>query len=172
METVISIEIRKTTDELIQLISLTTDKQFNEIPFEGSWTLAQVGSHLLKSYRLAEALETGPVTSTQRSPDKEIEKIKKIFLDFNAKYKSAEALLPTDEPIEKEKILSGLQERISKINEVIQTKDLTETCIGMPFKGIGELTRIEWLGVILFHTQRHIDQMKTILKSLKLISNR
>lgn len=167
MKNVISTEIEKTTNELIQLISLTSDEQISEIPFEGSWSLAQVGDHLLKSYGLVEALKTGPVRQTERLPVNEIEQVKKIFLDFNAKYKSAEALMPTNEPIEKEKLLSGLQKRISQIKEVMHTKDLTETCIGIPFKGIGELTRIEWLHVILFHTQRHIHQMKSILKSLE-----
>lgn len=167
MKTVISIEIEKTTNELIQLIVSTNDDQLNEIPFEGSWSVAQVGEHLLKSYGLVEELSDGPVRKTERLPGIEIEKVKNIFLDFNAKYKSAAVLLPTNEIIKKEKLLSGLQKRISQINEVIQTKDLSETCIGIPFKGIGELTRMEWLHVILFHTQRHIHQVKAIVKSLE-----
>lgn len=169
MKNVIGAEIEKTTDELIKLISSSNEEQFNEIPLEGSWTIAQVAEHLLKSYGLIEALNFGPARHTERLPEKEAEQIKKIFLDFNAKYKSAETLLPSDEPIEKEKLLSDLQKRISQIKEVIQTKDLTETCIGLPFKGIGELTRMEWLHVILFHTQRHIHQIKNISKSLEII---
>jgi len=169
--TEISAGFEETSGELIQLISSTNDEQFNEIPFEGSWTIAQVGEHLLKSYGLIEALNFGPVRHAERSPEKEIETVKKIFLDFDAKYKSAAALLPSDEPIEKEKLLSDLQKRISQIKEVIKTKDLTETCVGLPFKGVGELTRIEWLHVILFHTQRHIHQIKSILKSLKTLVN-
>lgn len=172
MITEISVEFEKTSDELIQLIVSTNDEQFNEIPFEGRWSVAQVGDHLLKSYGLIEALSDGPVKQTERLPEKEIELVKKIFLDINAKYKSAETLLPTNETIEKEKLLSGLQKRISQIKEVIQTKDLAETCVGLPFKGIGELTRIEWLHVILYHTQRHIHQMKNILRSLQTIVNK
>jgi|GEM_PF-105092 len=172
MITEISAEFGKTSDELIQLIVSTNEDYFNEIPFEGSWSVAQVGEHLLKSYGLIEALSDGPVKQTERLPEKEIELLKNIFLDFNVKYKSAETLLPTNEPIEKEKLLSGLQKKISQIKEVIQTKDLTETCVGLPFKGIGELTRMEWLHVILYHTQRHIYQMKNILKSLQTIVNK
>lgn len=167
MKNVINIKIEKTTDELIQLISSTNEDQFNEIPFEGSWSVAQVGDHLLKSYGLVEALSNGTLRKTERLPGTEIEQVKKIFLDFNAKYKSAEGLLPTNERVEKEKLLSALQKRIGEIKEVIQTKDLTETCVGLPFKGIGELTRIEWLYVILYHTQRHIHQMKNILRTLE-----
>ena len=171
MTTEISAEFEKTSRELIRLISSTKKEQFNEIPFEASWSVAQVGDHLLKSYGLIEALNFGSVRHTERLPGKEIETVKKIFLDFDAKYKSAEALLPTNEPIEKEKLLSDLQKRISQIKDVIQTKDLTVICVGLPFKGIGELTRIEWLHVILFHTQRHIHQIKNISKSLEIIVN-
>ncbi|MEO6838369.1 MAG: DinB family protein [Ginsengibacter sp.] len=167
MENVIEIKLEKTSNELVQLISSTNEFQFNEIPFEGSWSVSQVGDHLLKSYGLVEVLNDGPVRKTERLPGKEIEQVKKIFLDFDAKYKSAEALLPTNEPIKKEELLSDLQKRISQIKELIQTKDLTETCIGIPFKGIGELTRMEWLHVILFHTQRHIHQIKNIIKSFE-----
>lgn len=170
-KTQISAEFGKTSDDLIQLIVSTSDEQFNEIPFEGSWSVAQVGDHLLKSYGLVEVLSNGPAGKTGRLPGKEIETVKKIFLDFSSKYKSAETLLPTNERIEKDKLLGGLQKRISQIKEVIQTKDLTETCIGRPFKGIGELTRMEWLDVILFHTQRHIHQMKATVESLETIVN-
>jgi len=169
MVTEIRVEFGKTSDELIQMISSTSDEQFNEIPFDGSWSVAQVGEHLLKSYGIVKVLN-GQGAETKRLPGKEIVQVKKIFLDFDAKYKSAEALLPTDEPIEKEELLRGLQKRISQINEVIQTKDLTETCIDRPFKGIGDLTRMEWLHVILFHTQRHIHQIENILKSLEIVS--
>ena len=167
MENAINTEIENTTNELIRLFSSTRQEQFNEIPYEGSWSVAQVGDHLLKSYGLVEALSNGPVRKTERLPGMGIEKVKKIFLDFNAKYKSAEALQPTNEPIEVEELLNGLQKRISQIKEVIQTKDLAQTCIGIPFKGIGELTRMEWLYVILFHTQRHIHQIKGIIKSIE-----
>ncbi len=168
MITEISIEFEKASDELIQLISATNEDQFNEIPFEGSWSVAQVGDHLLKSYGIVNVLN-GQGAETKRLQGKEIEKVKKIFLDFDAKYKSAEAILPTNERIEKEKLLNALQKRIGEIKEVIQTKDLTETCVGFPFKGIGELTRMEWLYVILYHTQRHIHQMKNILEQLESI---
>ncbi|HEY5369476.1 MAG TPA: SRPBCC domain-containing protein [Hanamia sp.] len=167
MITQITTEFEKTSDELLQIILSTNEEPLYEIPFEGSWSVAQVGDHLLKSYGLVEALSHGPVKKTERLPGIEIEKVKNIFLDFDAKYKSAEALLPTNERIEKEKLLSGLQKRISQIKEVIQTKDLTETCAGMPFKGIGELTRMEWIHVILYHTQRHNHQIKNIIKSFE-----
>lgn len=167
MKNAIKTAIKNTTDELIGLISLVNEEQFNKIPFEGSWSIAQVGDHLLKSYGLADVLNYGPVKQAERLPGKEIEQIKKIFLDFNSKYISAETLLPTNEPIEKEKLLNALKKRISQIEEVIQTKDLTETCEGIPFKGIGELTRLEWLYVILYHTQRHIRQAKIIEELLK-----
>ena len=164
MKNVIGIKFETTINELIQLISSSNEEQLNEIPFEGIWTVAQIGDHLLKSYGLVEVLKNGPVRKTEKLPGKEIEKIEKIFLDFDTKYISAEALMPTNEPIEKEKLLIDLQKRISQIKEVIQTNDLTETCVGLPFKGIGELTRMEWLHVIIFHTQRHIHQMKNIYK--------
>lgn len=163
--------IEKASNELIELISSANDEQFNEMPSEESWSVAQVGGHLLKSYALVDFLKDGKTMQAERSAGKEIEEIKKIFLDFNAKYISAESLRPADLPIQKEELLKGLQMRILQMQELIQTKDLTEICIGRPFPGIGELSRLEWLYVILYHTQRHIHQIKNILESMNTILN-
>ena len=68
MKNVIGIKFETTTNELIQLISSTNDEQYNEIPFEGSWSFVQVGDHLLKSYGLVEVLKNGPVRKTEKLP--------------------------------------------------------------------------------------------------------
>jgi hypothetical protein len=161
----VSIEIGKTTDELIQLISSTNEEQFNKIPFDGSWTIAQVGDHLLKSYGAVEILN-GLVTKTERSPGEKIERIKEIFLDFDKKYQSDKSILPANAFIDKEIVLSELRIRIAQIHDVIRTKDLSGTCASVALPFFGEFTRLEWLSLILYHTQRHIHQMKNILKSL------
>ncbi|MDP4283894.1 MAG: DinB family protein [Bacteroidota bacterium] len=166
MKAIISIEIEKTANELTQLISSTNEEQFNKIPFEGSWSIAQVGDHLLKSYGAVEILN-GPVTKTGRSPGEKIEMIKETFLNFDKKYQSDKSILPKNRLVDKEILLSELKNRIAQIQEVIRTKDLSETCAGFALPAFGEFTRLEWLSLILYHTQRHIHQIKNILKPLE-----
>ncbi len=59
-------QLQKTTDELIHGLSSLSQEQLNAVPFEGSWTAAQLGEHLHKSYNVAELLY-GPVKHAKRS---------------------------------------------------------------------------------------------------------
>ena len=168
MEADIFYEIEKTTGELIEIISPLSQEELNEIPFQGSWTAAQVGGHLLKSYGVVEILN-GPLAKTKRRPGEKIEKIKAVFLNFGTKFKSSEMILPSNDVIDKEILLNFLHKRIAQIREVIQTKDLSETCESIAVPGFGVLTRLEWIHLILYHTQRHIHQLKNILKLIETI---
>lgn len=155
--------VDKTTMELVQLISSFSQKDINAIPFEDSWTAAQVADHLLKSYAVVETLN-GPVKKTERQPGEKIQMIREVFLNFDTKMNSPEAILPAASPIDKETILRSLKSRIAQIKEVIQTRDLSETCTGFIIPGFEEFTRLEWIHFVLYHTQRHIHQMKNIFE--------
>ncbi|MBE7179216.1 MAG: DinB family protein, partial [Mucilaginibacter polytrichastri] len=51
-------------------------------------------------------------------------------------------------------------------NDVIATArdmDLSMLCLGFDFPGLGFLTRYEWLYFNIYHTQRHIRQLRNIL---------
>lgn len=170
MDTTIFQEMEQTTDELTELLSSANEKQLNGIPFEGSWTAAQVAEHLLKSYGIVEILKT-PQSKTSRAPGEKVEQLKNFFLNFNLKAKSAAAILPSKDLIEKENLLSSLKTRITEIKEVIQTKDLSETCETVALPVFGALTKLEWLYLILYHTQRHIHQLKNIFQTLKTNKN-
>jgi hypothetical protein len=102
-----------------------------------------------------------------RPPDQKVEEVRNLFLDFNIKMKSPEFIIPSNAPIDKERLLSSLGDRIEQINEVIQKKDLTEICEGFAIPEYGEFTRLEWLYFVLFHTQRHIHQLKDIVQKVK-----
>jgi hypothetical protein len=168
-ETILN-EFEKTSNELFQVISTATEKELNEIPFKESWTSAQVAEHLLKSYGIVEILKA-PQAKTDRVPDENIEQLKGFFLNFTLKAKAATAILPSENLINKENLLSSLKKRIIEIKEVIQTKDLTETCETVALPVFGALTKLEWLYLILYHTQRHIHQVKNIFQILKTNKN-
>ena len=158
-------EVKATIDELIQLLSSLSEAELNTRPFENSWTSAQVGEHLLKSYGVAQILEA-PVKPTERPADEKIETIKEIMLNFDTKMNAPEFIIPSAESIDKAKLLNSLQRVSSKIQSVAENLDLSETCTGFALPGIGELTRLEWLHFILYHTQRHIRQLKTIRENV------
>jgi hypothetical protein len=50
----------------------------------------------------------------------------------------------------------------------VQTLDLTSTCLEFELPGFGKFTRMEWGNFILYHSQRHIHQMKNIMRKIML----
>lgn len=156
-----------TTSELLQTLSSFNEEEFNTVPFEGSWTAGQVAEHLLKSGSGITKLLSGNTKPTERPIDNNVEVIESIFLDFTKKAKSAEAIWPSDEPKEKEKLIGTLKATMEHIRETADSMDLSLACMDFPFPTLGEFTRWEWITFVICHTKKHIHQIKNIYKKIK-----
>jgi hypothetical protein len=155
------IALDKEFSEVINLISSANEKEINIIPFENSWTAGQLVSHITKSNKaIAQALDMEG-KPCDRDPASRIEKIKKIFLDFSVKFKSPEFIVPADGPFKKDILINNYRSSCDQIKERRNKVDLTEI-ISLP--AFGEVTKFEILYFVVFHTQRHIRQLKNILK--------
>ena len=159
-------EVNGTITELIELLSSFDQEQINIIPFEGSWTAGQLAKHMIMSNSGFAEILYGPVKETEREPDEMIEKIKADFLNFNIKMKSPDFVVPPMGIYKKEELLSSLENIKEKINQAIETLDLTKTCLAFELPVYGFLTRLEAIHFVLYHTQRHIHQLKNILKKV------
>lgn len=156
---------KETSSELIQLLRSVNQEQFNKTPFQGSWSAGQLGEHILKSYGAIEVLN-GNTEKVDRPADEKVAGVKSLFLDFSIKMKSPEEILPSENPLNKESIINGLQEKIEAFNLVVENKDLTETCTDYAIPEYGPFTRLEWINFNIVHTQRHIHQLKRIISYL------
>jgi hypothetical protein len=65
-------------------------------------------------------------------------------------------------------LVQSAGETIDASVRAVQTLDLTSTCLGFELPGFGKFTRLEWGNFILYHTQRHMHQMKNILRKIML----
>ena len=140
--------------------------QFNRVPFENSWTGAQVGEHIFKSQALLPSLLGGKTTITERSPEEKREIVKKIFLDFNTKLESPEFILPKIEQQDQQELIKKLEEKRIEVIHAMESHDLLKTCLDFVLPNLGALTGLEWGWFITYHTQRHAQQLKNILKKL------
>lgn len=160
-------DIKNTNEELIKTISLFTDEQFNKIPIERSWTGGQVADHLVISDTGTTSLLSDKTSATERDPEKNIEVLKKIMLDFSSKMKNPEFNTPSNGTHDKEKLIAQFKSNEEKQLEAIDNMDLTESCVSFPLPNMGVMTRIEWLYFNIYHKQRHIHQLKNILENFK-----
>lgn len=160
-------EWNQTAKQLLKVISLFSDENFNTIPYEGSWTAAQVCDHVAKSLTGAVTVLNQQNHPSERKYDQFVEQLKSIFLNFDNKYQSPSSILPEEKPMNKEKMFQRIEELSKQISEAAETLDLSQLCSLYPFFGIGELTRFEWVYFSCVHTQRHTVQLQKVLQSFK-----
>jgi hypothetical protein len=159
LSTTITGELNQVTSELFRVIASFTPDQFNQPPAAGGWSPGQIAEHLsLSDHELLISLH-GPVKPTHRDPSEKIEPVKNIFLDFENKLDSPGELVPASRNYDQGVLIRSLQKTRSQINEVIATLDLSATCYD---PRLGDMTRLEIVYFILFHTKRHIHQMKKL----------
>ncbi len=152
--------------ELLQTLSSITQQQLNTVPFQGSWTAGQLAEHLILSNSGFAQIINGPVKETERAPDEKVKTIKANFLDFTAKAESPDFVKPKNIGHKKEELLHSLQDIKATIKEAIQTLDLSKTCLAFEIPVYGFLTRLEAMHFVIYHTQRHLQQLKNIVKVL------
>ncbi len=107
-------ELQNTTTELLELLSSLKQEQLNAVPFEGSWTAAQLGEHLHQSYTVAELLY-GPVKATERDPAEKVQSIKEALLNFDTKMISPDFIEPENKEYNKNILMKSLQDSVDKI---------------------------------------------------------
>ncbi len=108
--------LTSTTDKLLQTISSFPEEKFNTVPFEGSWTAAQVSDHILKSVSGIQEMLYTTTKPTARQPDEKVGAIKAMFLDFTTKMKSPDFVLPRKYTHRKRKNVSRLGRHKSEDN--------------------------------------------------------
>ncbi|MCL6099494.1 MAG: DinB family protein [Bacteroidetes bacterium] len=159
-------ELNSTFKNFYELISSLTEEQINTISFEGSWTAGQLARHVFKSYAGFVQAINGPVKRTDRKPDELVERSKSLFLNLATKIKASVFITPEEIQYKKEDLLGSLNEIHDKLNESVQTLDMSQTCTAFEIPTFGYLTRLETVYFVMYHTQRHTQQLKNIMEKL------
>ncbi|MEO6315816.1 MAG: DinB family protein [Chitinophagaceae bacterium] len=149
-----------TAASLMDLLSPLSEAQINVVPFKDSWTAAQLATHVTKSNNaIVQAMDLEGKMPDRKSTER-VAELKKIFLDFKTKMNSPEFILPKTGFYEKQNLLAALQ----KSNDALKAKRTNVNIHEViEFAAFGQITRLELLYFVLYHTQRHIHQLIKIL---------
>ncbi|WP_295119413.1 DinB family protein [uncultured Chitinophaga sp.] len=156
----------KALSEMETLLSLFSRSQINKVPFEGSWTAAQVAEHIRLSVSGCVELIEGDTTETERDPAALEEDLRKMFLNFDIKMQSPDFVVPAEREYNKDELIGELEQLRQLAEEAIMGNDLTLTCTGFEFPQLGYMTGEEVVTFIIAHTQRHNHQLKNIYNAL------
>jgi hypothetical protein len=161
-------EIDDTYRELLKIFSLVPAAQIDTIPIEGSWTAGQLAEHLIRAGFSAGDFFRENVRPTEgRAPDAGVEQIKSIFLNFGTKLQAPSFIVPLETLHDKAQQIKELERIRRSYIDAVEQLDLSYTCLGRELPGAGYLTRLEWISLNVYHTQRHIRQLKKILAALQ-----
>lgn len=162
----IAAELDETMTELLQLMSSLDEEHINVVPFQGSWTAGQLAQHLIRANGGFVRALNGPVQETGRAPDELVEQIRTDFLNFDTKVEASGFVIPPAIRYDKSTLLRELTDINSGLHEAVETLDLTQTCTAFKLPVYGYLTRLEALSFVVYHTQRHIHQLKRIVQKV------
>ncbi|HYE55024.1 MAG TPA: DinB family protein [Chitinophagaceae bacterium] len=159
-------ELETTNNSLLEILASFPEEQFNKSPYEGSWTPAQVGQHLFKSDLGLLKLLNSPAKPVDRAPDQYVQHSRDLFLNFEKKFDAPGFIIPENRKYDQAEMLQHLQQSRTRLHEALETLDLSQMpeVNETPLKGS---TRLELGYFILYHTQRHIHQLKNIATLLK-----
>lgn len=159
-------ELEAALERTLALLSSFSQKELNTVPFEGSWTAAQVCEHLRKAETGMDELLYAPSLPVHRIPDERAAALKKQFLDFGIKMQSPDFILPEDKEYDKEKLAGALRGIKDKMLEAARHTELAHEAPlpeGHPFKGN---TKLEMVHFTAYHVQRHNHQLEKIKAAL------
>lgn len=153
-----------TAAQLLKLAQTFKQDDLNCIPLNESWTAAQVIIHVTKSnYSIAQAL-TLPAKGVHRKPDERVDELKNIFLNFTTKLKSPDFILPPPGVYNKAAIITDLENSVNRLKEEGTQHNLSEA---IKHPAFGDITKLELLHFVVYHTQRHIHQLKNIFEVIE-----
>lgn len=163
---VLAEEAKKTFETLENLLEPVVENQWDTTPDTGGWSVGQTVEHLEKANSGLYEFMKENVMSTDRPADEKIAAVKSIFLDFSLKMESPDFILPVEAKHDKSNQLNQIETIKNEILLAINTLDLTMTCMKWEFPTMGYFTRLEWINFVLFHTQRHTQQIRNIILNL------
>ncbi|MFH7013609.1 DinB family protein [Flavobacterium sp. FlaQc-52] len=164
MKTALQENIVNTFKKLNDSLSSFSESELNTVPFEGSWTAAQVIRHLITGCSGYPEMFAGKTEKTIRKPDEKIKDIEALFYNFDIKMEAPEFLIPSNKEYNKNSLTLALLKIEEELLTVSETHDLTLTYLDFELPGFGKFTFYEWINFALIHITRHLRQLDSISK--------
>ena len=148
------------TNNLTLLYSGLGEDQVNEIPYPDSWTPGQLFQHI---YLYVDGIANEILIETEkinRDPTLALDGLQQTFLDFNTKMKSPDFIDPEDKLYEKQVSIDQLKSAFNLLKENAAHIDMNEEMKDFP---VGKVSKLEILHFVVYHTQRHLRQLKKMV---------
>jgi hypothetical protein len=152
-------QLQQIFEQLITRIARLTNDAINKEPQQGNWTIGMLIQHVVLATAGLGDTHTKPA---DRAYDQYEGSIKETFTS-PAKFQSPEFITPSKKQYDVQELLNELRVHRDELVTSIREKDLSLQCMDIEAPGWGYLTRYEWLVLIIYHVQRHTEQLKNLI---------
>lgn len=159
----IILELKKTRNELLGILSRLSEVQLNRKKDSSSWSISQVCQHLSKT----EELYVGAIRIGLKSKEDSLIENKSLefLLDRSKKLEAPDMAKPTDDILEYEEIIAKLNHSRQKLYDMLNSLEDPSVLSRRHFihPVFKEMLLIEWVRSLYLHEQRHIKQIQEII---------
>ena len=133
------------------------------------WSIMECAEHILISEQaVAKALQGPSHPIEDRAPDSKLEELNKNFLEFDQRLRVSSDPETLDGGYDNIKSFSqAFRQNRELIKEALQQAPLEWLCEKLEHAKFGYLTRLEWAYYLIYHTERHLQQINRIEASLE-----
>jgi len=156
-------DLQLSTSLLLKFFSSFDSEDFNKKNADGGWTPSEIAEHLLRMDIAINRVLQGNSRAADRTADEKSAVIKQVFLDLEKKMQAPREILPTDTIKDPFSIISKIRVERHTMIELAQTKDLSEICTSSSHHTFGELTRLEWIYLSIYHAERHMLHLEKFI---------
>lgn len=157
--------LKRVFSDMEDKIEIFDVKSYNKVVADDSWTAGQIVEHVLLSAEGFNELVNGEVEETSRAFDQLKAQLKAILLSFEIKMKSPDFIYPSLKEYEPGNHTQRIQKVLQNLSKSVHSLDLTKTCLSFPLPGLGNLTRYEAIYFVIYHTERHLNQLDKIAQN-------
>ena len=156
-------DLQLSTSLLLKFFSSFDSEDFNKKTTDGSWTPGEIAEHLLRLDIAVNRILQGSSRVANRAADAKSANIKFVFLDLEKKLQAPKEILPSDTIKDPFSILTKMRAERHKMIDMVQNKDLSEICTSFSHHAFGELTRLEWIYLSIYHAERHMLHLEKFI---------
>lgn len=139
-----------------------SEQLYIKTPAEGKWSIQQILDHLAVTESVIVNLSHGPASENGRDATAVVNIIKEAFGDHTKVFPNPQPVNPSGQLKSIEEFLNLIERNRLAFLDEIQSKGAQFVLDLFPHPLTGTMTRLEWLYFNIYHTERHIHQIKMI----------
>jgi hypothetical protein len=126
------------------------------------WNPGQIAEHILLTDIAVFRVLQGPLSFAGRKTDEKLPEIQQVWTDRSQKLEALPANIPSDQLKDPVTMQGKIMRERNEMIQFLKTVEEDSLCISRPHRFHGELTMSEWIWFVIYHTDRHIEQVKEI----------